>query len=95
MRTGFLSGMLVGPDWKGVSCMKWDEIRADWVRNQELVRDRWRRLTDEDVALIEGKQEILSGIIQRRYGLAKDEADLQIAEFFGTGREGIDRRTTA
>ncbi|MGC2081085.1 MAG: CsbD family protein, partial [Xanthobacteraceae bacterium] len=38
------------------------------------IRQKWGKLTDNDLALIDGKREQLEGVIQERYGLAKDQA---------------------
>jgi uncharacterized protein YjbJ (UPF0337 family) len=38
-------------------------------------------LTDDDLVVLEGNREYLSGKIQERYGIAKDAAEDQIKEF--------------
>ena len=40
---------------------------------QGNIRQKWGKLTDNDLALIDGKREQLEGLIQERYGLAKDQ----------------------
>jgi uncharacterized protein YjbJ (UPF0337 family) len=42
------------------------------IRGQ--VREKWGRLTDDYLDVINGRQDQLEGKIQERYGLAKDEA---------------------
>jgi uncharacterized protein YjbJ (UPF0337 family) len=37
-------------------------------------KEKWGRLTDDDLDVINGRQEQLEGKIQERYGLAKDQA---------------------
>lgn len=66
--------------------MNWEQIKGDWKRLKGQVKQRWAKLTDDDLALLEGKREELSGIIQKRYGLAKEEAELQMEEFFKSCR---------
>ena len=39
---------------------------------------KWGKLTDDDMSVIEGKRSELTGRLQQRYGVAKDEADRQI-----------------
>ena len=39
---------------------------------------KWGKLTDDDLNVIEGKRTELSGRLQQRYGVAKDEAERQI-----------------
>ena len=36
------------------------------------VKEKWGKLTDDDLTQINGQREQLEGIIQQRYGLAKD-----------------------
>jgi uncharacterized protein YjbJ (UPF0337 family) len=37
------------------------------------VQQQWGKLTDDDLTQINGSREKLAGIIQERYGMAKDE----------------------
>jgi len=46
--------------------------------NWDRVEGNWKTLTDDDVNVIEGKRSELSGRLQQRYGVAKDEAERQI-----------------
>lgn len=45
------------------------------------VRERWGKLTDDDLDVIAGKRDQLVGKIQQRYGLASDEVERQVSEF--------------
>jgi len=40
-----------------------------------------RKLTDDDLKVVEGNSEYLAGKIQERYGVARDEAEKQVREF--------------
>jgi uncharacterized protein YjbJ (UPF0337 family) len=40
-----------------------------------LVKEQWGRLTDDDLDRIEGQAERLVGILQQRYGFAKEQAE--------------------
>ncbi len=42
---------------------------------------QWGMLTDDDLALAEGSRRELVGRIQERYGIARDEAERQVAEW--------------
>jgi uncharacterized protein YjbJ (UPF0337 family) len=42
------------------------------------VQQKWGKLTDDDMKVIEGKRSELTGRLQQRYGVAKDEAERQI-----------------
>ena len=40
-----------------------------------LVKEQWGRLTDDDLDRIEGQAERLIGLLQQRYGYAKEKAE--------------------
>jgi uncharacterized protein YjbJ (UPF0337 family) len=58
--------------------MGWERIEGNWAHWKGLVRERWGRLTDDQLAIIGGRREQLAGRIQEAYGLTKDEADRQL-----------------
>jgi uncharacterized protein YjbJ (UPF0337 family) len=41
--------------------------------SERRCEQQWGKLTDDDLTQINGSQEKLEGIIQERYGMAKDE----------------------
>ncbi|ACY19107.1 CsbD family protein [Haliangium ochraceum] len=45
------------------------------------IRDKWGKLTDDDVDHIGGKRDRLVGRLQERYGYAKDRAEREIDEW--------------
>ncbi len=59
----------------------WDRIKGNWKQAKGEVQKQWGKLTDDDMDVIEGEREKLSGQIQARYGVAKDEADRQINDW--------------
>jgi uncharacterized protein YjbJ (UPF0337 family) len=61
--------------------MNWDRIEGQWKQLKGSVRERWGKLTDDDLNVIGGKKEQLVGRIQERYGIAKDEAQKQVDEW--------------
>jgi len=61
--------------------MNWDQIAGSWKQFQGKVREKWGKLTDDDLTVVAGKRDQLSGALQRRYGLEKDEAEKQLDEF--------------
>jgi uncharacterized protein YjbJ (UPF0337 family)/rhodanese-related sulfurtransferase len=61
--------------------MNWDQIEGKWKQLKGRVRERWGKLTDDELDTIEGKRERLAGKIQEKYGLVRDEAERQLKEF--------------
>ena len=51
--------------------MNWDVISGQWKQLKGKVKERWGKLTDDDLTAISGHRDQLEGKIQERYGLAK------------------------
>jgi uncharacterized protein YjbJ (UPF0337 family) len=45
------------------------------------IKQRWRRLTDEEIDELEGRTEILASRLQECYGWDREEAERQVREF--------------
>jgi len=61
--------------------MNWDRIEGEWKNFKGKVRDKWGKLTDDDVEAAGGKKDRLVGRIQERYGYAKDKAEQELNEW--------------
>jgi uncharacterized protein YjbJ (UPF0337 family) len=61
--------------------MNWDQIEGKWKQFKGRVRETWGDFTDDDLEKIGGKRDRLAGLVQEKYGVAKDEAERQIADF--------------
>jgi uncharacterized protein YjbJ (UPF0337 family) len=61
--------------------MNWDQIEGKWKQVKGSVRQRWAKLTDDDLELIAGKRDEFAGRLQERYGIGKDEAERQLDEW--------------
>jgi uncharacterized protein YjbJ (UPF0337 family) len=59
--------------------MNWDQIKGNWRQFSGQAREQWGELTDDDLDVVAGRREQLSGKIQERYGVAKEEAEKQLA----------------
>ena len=58
--------------------MNWERVEGQWLQIKGQAKSRWAKLTDDDVKNVGGKKDQLIGIIQRRYGVLKDEAEKQV-----------------
>ena len=58
--------------------MNWDRVEGNWKQLKGNVREQWRKLTDDDFEAVAGRKDQLSGKLQERYGMAKDDADREI-----------------
>jgi len=61
--------------------MNWDQIQGNWKQAIGKAKAQWGKLTDDDLDVVAGRREQLAGKIQERYGVAKDEAEKQLAEW--------------
>jgi len=61
--------------------MNWDQIQGNWKQFSGKVREHWGKLTDDDFDRIAGQRDQLLGIIQKRYGIAREEAEEQVRKF--------------
>ena len=57
--------------------MNWDQIEGKWKQFTGSARERWGKLTDDDIQTLTGQKEQLVGKIQERYAIAKAEAEKQ------------------
>jgi uncharacterized protein YjbJ (UPF0337 family) len=61
--------------------MNKDTIQGQWTQLKGQIQSKWGRLTDDQLDEINGDRKILCGKVQEAYGIAKDEAEKQVAEF--------------
>lgn len=61
--------------------MNWDQLEGSWKEYKGKAREKWAKLTDDDLDVVNGKREQLAGRIQHHYGLAKDIVERQIDDF--------------
>ena len=61
--------------------MNWDTAKGQWKQMKGAVKQQWGDLTDDDLTRIEGDRDRLVGLVQERYGVAKDDADRQVRDW--------------
>lgn len=61
--------------------MNEDKIKGQWKQLHGKLKERWGKLTDNDLTEASGSTEYLAGKLQERYGIAREEAQKQIMEF--------------
>ena len=66
--------------------MNSDQMEGKWKQLKGAVKEKWGKLTDDDLDVIAGKHDQLVGKIQERYGITKEEAAKQIKEWDATTR---------
>jgi len=58
--------------------MNWDQVEGKWKQAKGSVKERWGKLTDDDLDVISGKRDQLVGKIQERYGISKEQAQREV-----------------
>ena len=61
--------------------MTWYLIAGDWQRFTAMVKTKWDKLTDADLTTFGGGSDQLAKLLQQKYGYAREQAELEIAEF--------------
>jgi uncharacterized protein YjbJ (UPF0337 family) len=61
--------------------MNWDQVKGNWKQFTGKMKEQWGKLTDDDLSVIAGRRDQLAGILQERYGLAKEKAEEEIDRF--------------
>jgi len=67
--------------------MNWDQVEGKWKQLKGSVRERWGKITDDDLEMIAGNRERLVGKFQERYGLAKEDAQKRADEWVKSVQE--------
>ncbi|WP_028008925.1 CsbD family protein [Solimonas flava] len=67
--------------------MNRDTLKGQWKQLKGRAKQTWGQLTDDELMRIEGNAERLSGLVQERYGLTRDEAERQIDRFLDAADE--------
>lgn len=60
--------------------MNWDQVRGKWMEMKGEIKQRWGKLTDDDLTVINGKREALAGKLIERYGKTKEQVEVELAE---------------
>jgi uncharacterized protein YjbJ (UPF0337 family) len=55
------------------SKMDWNRVEGNWKQVKGKVKEKWGKLTDDDLDVVAGRRDQLEGKIQERYGIAKDQ----------------------
>jgi len=55
--------------------MNWDEVEGKWNQLKGTVREKYGKLTDDDLQVIGGKKDRFIGKLQERYGIAREQAE--------------------
>ena len=58
--------------------MNWDQIQGKWTELKGEARAHWGEITDDELAEARGDREQIIGLIQQKYGKAREEAAREV-----------------
>jgi uncharacterized protein YjbJ (UPF0337 family) len=64
--------------------MDWNRVEGNWKEAKGKIKEKWGKLTDDDLTAINGQREQLEGRLQQRYGYAKDQSKKEVDAWFET-----------
>jgi len=59
-----------------------DQLKGQWKQQVGAAKIAWGKLTEDELLKLEGHQKKLTGLIQERYAITRDEAHRQVKTFF-------------
>ena len=61
-----------------------NRIEGNWKQVKGQVKEKWGKLTDDELDKMSGRRDQLEGKIQERYGIAKDQANKDVDAWFNS-----------
>ncbi|MCC5832308.1 MAG: CsbD family protein [Chlamydiales bacterium] len=61
--------------------MNADEFKGIWKQLKGQAKEKWGKLTDDDLTQVDGKKDKLIGFLQQKYGMAENEAEKAVDEW--------------
>ena len=58
---------------------RWNQVKGD-------IRNKWGKITDDDLTQIQGDAQKMIGKLQERYGLRREQAEKDLTEFLNQRR---------
>jgi uncharacterized protein YjbJ (UPF0337 family) len=60
-------------------------LKSKWNQLKGKAKERWGKLTDDDLDTVEGHFDKLVGVVQEKYELTRSKAEAEVNEFL-TGK---------
>jgi uncharacterized protein YjbJ (UPF0337 family) len=70
--------------------MNSDQFEGKWKQLKGSVKQRWGKLTDDDLTALSGKKDELIGKLQERYGITREQAQREADEWAQAAAADID-----
>jgi uncharacterized protein YjbJ (UPF0337 family) len=64
--------------------MNWEQIQGDWTQFTGKVKEKWGKLTDDELTEIAGRREHFIDRLRDKYGYEKERAEKDLSEFIAS-----------
>jgi uncharacterized protein YjbJ (UPF0337 family) len=61
--------------------MNWDQIAGNWKQLKGKAQAKWGDITDDELQSADGRREQLVGLVQEKYGHAKEAAEREVDDW--------------
>lgn len=58
-----------------------DELQGKWKKHVGSAKIAWGELTEDEILKSEGRAQKLTGLVEERYAVGRDEAEKQVNKF--------------
>lgn len=58
-----------------------EQTKGKWKQHVGEAKVAWSKLTEDEILASEGREEELTGLVQKRYAIPRDEAKKQVKKF--------------
>ena len=75
--------------------INWGALQSHWDDYKDRIKDKWNKLTDDDMRNIHGDRHRLMQALQSRYEITRDKVEKQVTDFLentGSWIEGAKQR---
>ncbi|MGD9857566.1 MAG: CsbD family protein [Planctomycetaceae bacterium] len=60
--------------------MNQEQIKGNWMILKGKIKERWGKLTDDELDVADGRLDQVAGTVAKKYGIAKEKAHEQLDE---------------
>jgi uncharacterized protein YjbJ (UPF0337 family) len=60
--------------------MNWDQVEGKWEQVKGSIKQKWGKLTDDDLTMAKGRRDQLVGKLQERYGDKRENVERDVDE---------------
>ncbi len=64
--------------------MNRDQLLGKWKQYKGQLKEKWGKLTEDDLEVIGGRWDQLVGKVQERYGMEREQAEREVDEYMNT-----------